>query len=89
MQQYEQAVQDYSKAIELTPNYPEAYNNIGNICRILEDYTLAIEYYNEAIHLNPNFAMAYHNRGIAYMLLGNAQNANTDFSRAKELGYTD
>jgi Flp pilus assembly protein TadD len=38
--------------------------------------------------LNPKYAEAYYNRGIAYRELGKNAEAQTDFDKAKELGYT-
>ena len=50
------------------------------------DYENAIEAYDEAIRLNPQYAKAYNNRGIAYGLLGQQEQADRDFAKAKELG---
>ncbi len=42
---------------------------------------------NQAIALNPKYALAYNFRGLIYKELGNMQLAQTDFARARELGY--
>ena len=60
------AFEDFSKAIELNPNYAEAYNNRGIVHGQMDDYDRAIEDYTKAIELNPNLAEAYTNRGLAY-----------------------
>ena len=66
-------LKDFSRAIELNPNFAEPYNN-GNVYGIevimvkKGDYDLAIEDYNRAIGLNPNLANVYCNRGVAYGL---------------------
>lgn len=53
-------------------------------------YSLAIQYYSKAIELNPDYAYAYHHRGLAYKALGNNKlNAQSDFDRAKQLGYSE
>ena len=54
---------------------------------IQKGYTEAIRLYDEAIKLNPNYAGAYHYRGIAYKALGNYVKAESDFKKAKELGW--
>ena len=52
-------------------------------------YNQAIQSYSRAIILNPDYAYAYHHRGLAYKALGgNEFNAQSDFDRAKQLGYS-
>ena len=76
---FERAIADYDKAIELNPNFVDAYYNrgliyekrgLGNILRGRDYFERAIADYDKAIELNPNFAKAYNNRGIAYYNLG-------------------
>jgi len=43
IQNYQGAIEDFSKAIEIDPEYSEAYNNRGIAKRILNDYTGAME----------------------------------------------
>ncbi len=51
--EYEKAIEDYTKAIELNSNFAEAYNNRGLAKGYLNKYDEAIEDFNEAIKLNP------------------------------------
>ena len=62
---YDKAIADHNKAIELDPKYAKAYNNRGadNADR---DYEKALADYNKAIELDPKYAMAYLNRGNIY-----------------------
>ena len=85
---YYGAIADYSKAIELNPNYAMAFYNRGVIKNELEDYKRAIEDYNKAIELNPNYAMAYYNRGLIKDNLGNRYGAIADYSKSIEI-YPD
>ena len=41
--QYEEAIEDYSKAIDLDPNHSNAYNNRGVVKHKLGNYEKAIE----------------------------------------------
>jgi tetratricopeptide (TPR) repeat protein len=82
---FEQAKADYSKAIEINPEYGNAYNNRGNIKAKQADYIGAIKDYNRAIELNSQFVEAYCNRGIAKENLGDHSKALEDFDRAIEL----
>ena len=52
LQDYKGAIEDYSEAIRLKPDYAVAYYNRGNSKYSLQDYKGAIEDYSEAIRLN-------------------------------------
>ena len=73
------------KAIELNPNFAEAYSNRGLAKYNLGDNQGAIVDYNKAIELNPNFADAYYSRGNSYQQLGEKQQALADFREASRL----
>jgi len=83
--EYQRALQDYDRAIELDPNYAKAYHNRGIAYDELGEYQRALQDYGCAIELDPNYAKAYHNRGDAYSELGEYQRALQDYDRAIEL----
>lgn len=64
------AVEDYTKAIQLKPDYAITYKNRGISRYILEDNQGAIEDYNKSIQIKPNFTKAYTARGISRYILG-------------------
>ena len=78
---------DYTKAIEIDPNYVDAYNNRGVAKMGLEDYKRAISDFTKAIELDPNDAVAYSNRGISKQNL--EQPYCSDYKKACELGDQD
>jgi tetratricopeptide (TPR) repeat protein len=82
---FEQAIANYDRAIDLNPAYTIAYNNRGNAHKALQDYQRAIADYDRAIDLNPQYAIAYNNRGNAYRALQDYQRAITDYDRAIDL----
>ncbi len=88
-QDYKGAILDYTKAIELNPNYAEAYSNRGTAKDKLQDYRGAIQDFNKAIELNPNLAGAYNSRGLDKIYLGQKDNGCLDLSKAGELGYAE
>ena len=81
------AIADYTAAINLKPDYAEAYYDRGNAKDGLGDYQGAVADFTKAIELNPDYAQAYNKRGFAYLMLGPKSKARADFKRAIELGY--
>lgn len=82
---YETAIEEYTRALELDPAFADAYNNRGIAYQALGEYDRAIEDYTRAIEINPEFAIAYRNRGLAYLDSGDNAAALEDFSAAIEI----
>src|SRR5262249_52386876 len=59
---YERAIRDCSRAIELNPNYALALDNRGRAYREKGDYVRAIEDYDALIRLQPKSSTAWNNR---------------------------
>jgi len=83
-EQNQSAIDNYTKAIELDPEYAAAYanraaayHNIGQTQQAIDDYTKAME-------INPKLD-AYCNRGKAYGKQGEYQQAIDDFTKAIKL----
>ena len=53
---YQEAIEAYTKAIELDPKYAVAYYGRGLIYVVLGDYRQAIRDYDKAIELDPKDA---------------------------------
>ena len=83
------AISDYTKAIEINPQYESAYYNRGNSKIDLKDYYGAISDYTKAIEINPKKFMAYCNRGIAKEKIGDLKGACFDWKKASSLGDED
>lgn len=86
---YEGAMQDYTKAIEISPNKPEAYHLRALLKSELEDYreaildfTMAIEFRGSALKSINNDSGLYYGRGFAEYSLGNYTIAFKDFNEA-------
>jgi tetratricopeptide (TPR) repeat protein len=82
---YKQAIEDYSRAIELNPDYTEAFNNRGTAYYELGNYRQAIEDYDRLIGFKPGYGDAYLNRGVAYAHLGDYRQAIEDFNKVVEI----
>lgn len=82
---FNQAVEAYTKAIELNPEYATSYNNRGFTYKNLKEFDKALADLNRAIDLNPDYVNAYYNLGNTYKALGDYDKALADYSRAIEL----
>lgn len=82
---YDQAIEKYTKAIELNPANYSAFNNRGLACLKRGKYDCAFADFDRAIALNPLFIAVYINRGNAYQEIGRYDRAVADFDRAIEL----
>ena len=85
--QYDQAISDYSKAIEIDPKFATAYNNRGIAYRQKGQYDQAISDYNKALEINSTDAWAYSSRGVAYYSKKEYDKSWEDIKKAQNLGY--
>ena len=69
LEQYEKAIEDFSKAIQLNPGTFDAYLSRGASYSNLGLYESAIPDLNEAIGRNPDSFKGYYNRGLAHCSL--------------------
>jgi tetratricopeptide (TPR) repeat protein len=79
---YEQAFENYSKAIALDPNFSEAYYNRALVFYKLGFKFAAIEDYTMALESNPVDVEALHNRSCIYRELGFYAEALEDIRKA-------
>jgi len=82
---WKEALDFFTKSIELDPQYAEAYGKRGVAYVILGNSKQAIKDYDKAIELNPQDAPTYYNRGNAHGALGNTNQAIKDYDKAIEL----
>jgi len=82
---FNNAIANLQKAIELDPKYSDAYVNLANSYGMLKNYEAAIETYNRLISsLGPNVRV-YENMAVTYDLMGNEQQADICRQKMKEL----
>lgn len=88
---YQQAIEDFDKAVSFKPDYADAINNRGLSFLNLGRHQQAIEDFNLVIRLKPDYAKAFNNRGIVLFKVGRHQEAIADFERAIRLkpDYTE
>ncbi len=86
-QSFQKALADYSQAIQLKPNFINAYIMRGLVKDEIKDYMGAVADFNKAIELNPKNAEAYINRALSKSNLNDQSGACNDLKKAVELGY--
>lgn len=85
MKQTKEAIDDFNKAIELSPEIATAYNNRGNVLMDLGHPNEALKDFDRAITLSPNYGVAYNNQGNAYAALHQYNDAFHAFRKATAL----
>ena len=64
LHQFDAAIINYRKAINVRPDYAEGYNNIGVALKQGGDSEAAIGYYQKALEIKSDYVDAYYNLGI-------------------------
>ena len=76
------AIEDYSKAISASPNFPKAYYNRANAKVRLNDFRGALEDLNKSIEQDSTSSNSYFVRGTAKSALKDYPGAIADFDKA-------
>ena len=79
------AIASYNKAIELKPDFFEAYNNLGAVLSDSGKYEESITTYNKAIELRSDVTEAHYNLGNALKNIEKNEEAITSYKKAIEL----
>ncbi|WP_414619939.1 tetratricopeptide repeat protein [Calothrix sp. CCY 0018] len=82
---WKSALADYNKAIQINPNYFDAYFNRALVYSLQKQYELALADFKKAIQINPGNANAYYYRGIFYQAQNKDELALTDYSKVIEI----
>ncbi len=83
--EYDQAISEFNKALEINPRDANAYFNRGLAYHNKGQYDQAISDYTKALEINPGFAEAYNNRGFTCGLKGQFDQAISDLNKALEI----
>ena len=87
--EYEKAVAEYTKAIELDPKLASAYYNRGLAYFKMRQYDSALADFNKAIELDPRSSTAWVGRGIALEGLGKYKEALEAYNKSLEINPND
>jgi tetratricopeptide (TPR) repeat protein len=85
--QFDKAIADYDKAIELNPADEGLYNNRGMAHAYGKRYDRAIADFETAIELNPRDVSAYYNMACLYSIMNKTDEACKWFKKVIGMGY--
>lgn len=83
-QEHQKAIHAFSRALELKPDYAQAYLWRGIVYDDLGDTESSLKNYTKSIEIEPS-AVAYNNRGIAKAIGANYEEAIKDYDEAIKL----
>lgn len=82
---YQEALEDYNRAMTVQPELPEPYVGRGNLWYLAGRFDTAINDYDKALDLMLGRShLALYNRGLANEKAGNTQQAIADYRQALE-----
>ena len=77
----------YAHAVRISPRYPEAYKNLGNLLKSRDHWRrAAVRAYRVALELNPTSREVFLNLGETLQWLGEGRTANVTYALAVERG---
>ena len=85
MGEIDKAAAEYERALEVTPKYAEALNNLGNIRKDQKQYDEAIRCLELSIEVFPDNPNTYNNLGTVFAMKGNFNKAALYFTKAVRL----
>lgn len=82
---FNEAGQEFKKAIEFSPESVEAYNDLGCLYLKQKEFAKAEDVLNQALRIRPGFAKAYYNLGVVYAQKNDLQKAVVFWKRALDI----
>lgn len=84
--QYEKAITQYTEIMKADSLFRNAPFNIGYIYLVyLNEFSKSTDFFSKAIKADPEYYEAWYNRGYAYEMLGNTQQATSDYKQSLKI----
>jgi len=83
--EYKKAIEEFKKAVELKPNYGDAYHNLANVYHQINRDDLAEENYKKALEFNHNLWQSYQNLAAIHFSQKNFQLAKEELEKAIQI----
>ena len=84
---HENAIINYKKAIELSPDNATTFFHLGILYHDLNQFSEAIKYYKRAISINPTYIDAIFNMAYAYIDLEDNESAKEILNKLKNIEH--
>ena len=86
---FDAAIKEYSKVVELRPDLPEAYNNLGVAQKRKGDLAKAADSFDKALKVKPDYTAAISNRGWVFAVQNRWSDARREFEKALTINPRD
>ena len=86
---FDAAIAQYKKVVELRPDFPQAYNNLGVALKRKGELAAATDNFNKALERKPDFGAALNNRGWTFAEQDKWNDARQDFEHALKINPQD
>ncbi len=83
---FDVAAEEFRKATQTDPNFPQAYLDLGQVLLETRAYDQAVAALNRALELDPESAPAHLQLGFAFLAQGYADQAIPHLQKAKSVG---
>jgi len=79
-------IKHFKRATAVYPQYPDAWNNLGEAyLLLLNESDSSIRYFEKAVETNPNLQAAYYNLGYTYQVTEQYEKSIVNYEKALEL----
>ncbi|NQV69812.1 MAG: tetratricopeptide repeat protein [Pseudohongiella sp.] len=82
---FEQALANYTKALQIDPDNDRTHNNLGIVLNDLGKTNEAVISFTKALQINPGFAEAHNNLGNGLKDLGKLEEAVVSYAKAVQI----
>jgi Flp pilus assembly protein TadD len=85
LDRYDEAIAAHKKALDLNPNFHQAWVNLGIVYRIISDFDQAENSYKQALRINPNYPELHASLGVLYIVRDEPDKAIASLQKALTL----
>lgn len=79
-------IKHFKRAVAVYPQYPDAWNNLGeSFLLLLNESDSSIKYFEKAVETNPQLVAAYYNLGYTYQVTDQYEQSVKNYEKALEL----
>jgi len=89
IEDYDKAIQDFTKAIEMEKRYVFAYAERGLAWEMKGFHEKALADYDKALEINPEYGKAFKYRALTWQSMGEYTKAMEDYNRAIKINPED